>query len=369
MLGIMEGIVYLPLHGGHTPPKLFRYMVSLTRPLLRYMVEELGEEEVLRRFSNPFFFQAFSCVIGFDWHSSGTTTVLTGVLSKALENLDINIHIVGGKGRYARSIPEQLEKYDVDKDKILEKSRIAAKTDTLLLQDGYDIYHHAIMFIDEDRWIVIQQGMNTQIKYARRYHWSWDKKIDAKYLNEPHISIIASRFENGILNLTDGKSLNAKKAMLDIIRDGSLKRDLHRLIDRSRHGLSRWISGAGDEPLYEVPKDIVILPRKIDWDKVREIYMDKPSNYSELIQYKGFTKPVVRALALVSNLIYGEEVEWRDTTKYTFVVGGKDGVPYPIDYKTYKTLIEFFEDIVNNSKINEREKRKMLRRLHKSVRI
>ncbi len=367
MLGIMEGVVYLPLHGGHTPPKLFRYMVSLTRPLIKYMVDELGEEEVLKRFSNPFFFQAFSCIVGFDWHSSGTTTVLTGVLSKALEGLDINLNIVGGKGKYARSIPDQLDKYDVDKERLLKISRIAAKTDTVLLQDGYDIYHHAIMFIDEDRWIVIQQGMNTEIKYARRYHWSWEKGLDLRYLNEPHISIITPRYERGIINLTDHNSLEAKKTMLDILRDGGLKRDLQRLIDRSRHSLYRWIQKSGGD--IDIPKDVLVLPKKINWEEVKKIYLDKPSSYGELLSYKGYTKQTVRALTLISKLIYGEEIGWRDTVKYTFVVGGKDGVPYPIDYKTYKNLIDFFEEAVENSGLDRRKKRDMLRRLHKNIKI
>ena len=88
-----------------------------------------------------------------------------------------------------------------------------------------------------------------------------------------------------------------------------------------------------------------------------------------MIQYKGFNKSVVRGLAIISELIYGQEVEWRDTLKYTFVVGGKDGVPYPVDYKTYKTLIEFFEDAVNNSKIESKKKRDMMRRLYTSIKI
>jgi len=358
----MVKIAYLPLHTGHVPPKLFNYMVRLGKPLLKYMVEELGEEELLLRFGDPFFFQAFGCILGFDWHSSGTTTVVTGVLTKILGDNEIPLNIVGGKGRHAREIPQKLTQYqDIDYEKLIYTSKLIAKGDTVLLQDGYDIYHHALLFLDEDRWVVVQQGMNVKSKYARRYHWDYKSFNDRKYMNEPHVAIITDKYERHVINLYSRESIEAKKTMLDILRDGTLKRDLRRLLDNLDYGLNKWIPTR--TPKIKI--DMLVLPNKIDWDKVNKIYLDKPDSYEELVPHKGYNKNVVRALTLVSELIYGDRVSWTDTVRYTYTVGGKDGVPYPIDYRTYKTLIEFFEEAIEGSEIDRKDKKKVLRRLSK----
>ncbi len=72
------GIANLPLHGGTAPAWLFRRMVALAREITRCVVEDYGPEEMLRRLSDPFWFQAFGCVLGFDWRSSGLTTTTCG---------------------------------------------------------------------------------------------------------------------------------------------------------------------------------------------------------------------------------------------------------------------------------------------------
>jgi hypothetical protein len=68
-MGKRTGYASLPLHGGKAPPWLFSRMVLLSREILAHIVEEYGAPEVLRRLSDPFWFQAFGCVLGFDWHS------------------------------------------------------------------------------------------------------------------------------------------------------------------------------------------------------------------------------------------------------------------------------------------------------------
>jgi uncharacterized protein len=48
-------------------------MVQLAREITSHIVAEYGSEEVLRRLSDPYWFQAFGCVLGFDWHSRSPT--------------------------------------------------------------------------------------------------------------------------------------------------------------------------------------------------------------------------------------------------------------------------------------------------------
>ena len=74
------GTADLPLHTGKAPAWLFGRMTKLAREVVVYMASELGTDEILRRLSDPHWFQAFACVLGFDWHSSGVTTTATGAL-------------------------------------------------------------------------------------------------------------------------------------------------------------------------------------------------------------------------------------------------------------------------------------------------
>src|SRR5689334_8344936 len=78
------GFAHLPLHGGRAPAWLFGRMVRLSRELLGHVVAEHGPSEVLRRLSDPFWFQAFGCVLGFDWHSSGVTTTVCAAVKEAV---------------------------------------------------------------------------------------------------------------------------------------------------------------------------------------------------------------------------------------------------------------------------------------------
>lgn len=77
--------INLPLHGGHAPAYLVRRMIKLSYAISEVIVDEYGGHDFLRRLADPLWFQAFGCVLGFDWHSSGVTTVVTSVLKQSLK--------------------------------------------------------------------------------------------------------------------------------------------------------------------------------------------------------------------------------------------------------------------------------------------
>lgn len=101
------GIAELPLHGGKAPPWLFQRMVKLGREIIRLIVEADGPEEILRRISDPYWFQSLGCVLGFDWHSSGVTTTVCGALKEGLRGREQEwgLVIAGGKGATSRKTP------------------------------------------------------------------------------------------------------------------------------------------------------------------------------------------------------------------------------------------------------------------------
>jgi hypothetical protein len=105
------------------------------------------------------------------------------------------------------------------------------------------------------------------------------------------------------------------------------------------------------------------MPRTINWQKMREIYDIHPTTYEDLLSIRGVGPNTVRALALISDLIYGEKPSWEDPIRYTFAHGGKDSVPHPVDLPTYKNSIEMLEDAVKQTKIGDHEKLDALKRL------
>src|SRR5947207_14857386 len=104
------GFASLPLHGGKAPAWLFSRMVRLSREIVIYMASEFGTREVLRRLSDPFWFQAFGCVLGFDWHSSGVTTTVCGAVKEGLKDVDrdLGFFAAGGKGAATVKAPQQI---------------------------------------------------------------------------------------------------------------------------------------------------------------------------------------------------------------------------------------------------------------------
>ncbi|MBN2517825.1 MAG: DUF763 domain-containing protein, partial [Candidatus Altiarchaeota archaeon] len=179
------GSAELYLHGGKAPPWLFGRMVRLGSEVMAIIVDEYGRDEVLRRLSDPFFFQSLSNVLGFDWNSSGTTTVLCGVLQSIFKENELGMAVVGGKGNSARRFKEELDSTterfsfsEKNADRLRYASKISAKVDSVMIQAGYPLYHHSLFITEDAKWAVVQQGMNKETHLARRYHWLSDDVKD-----------------------------------------------------------------------------------------------------------------------------------------------------------------------------------------------
>jgi hypothetical protein len=75
-------------------------MAKLGACIVEVVVSEYGVRGLLERLWDPWFFQSLSCVLGYDWHSSGMTTVTCGALKEAVNPL--GVAFCGGKGRASR---------------------------------------------------------------------------------------------------------------------------------------------------------------------------------------------------------------------------------------------------------------------------
>ena len=376
--------ITLPLHGGHAPSHLIKRMIKLSYAISKVIVDEYGQQELLRRLSDPLWFQAFGCVLGFDWHSLGVTTVVTGVMKQSLKEEIHGITITGGKGKKStetkNDIPKLAEKhYNLSSakiDNLLYASKMAAKIDNAAVQDGYSLYHHVILFDKQGNWAVVQQGMNQNNKMARRYHWISD--CIQSFVSEPHAGIISEYKSRNTLDMTSKNSLENQKISVDLARGdvNSLKSSVFKIAatysQEQRTTLDSWIPS--DDPntteykIYENRKKEYMrehyeMPRRLDWEVFRKTYDIQPQSYEQLISIPGVGPAAIRALSLIGEIIFGTKASWQDPVKYNFAHGGKDGVPYPVARKTYDKSISYLSSAIEGAEIEREERIKALRKL------
>ena len=372
--------INLPLHGGHAPSYLIRRMIKLSYAISKVIVNEYGQHELLRRLADPLWFQAFGCVLGFDWHSSGVTTVVTGVLKQSLKDDVQAISLAGGKGRKSTEAKYEIPKlaeshYNLSSEKInnlLYASRIAAKVDNSAVQDGYSLYHHVILFDEKGNWTIVQQGMNPNNRMARRYHWISD---DLKsFVCEPHAGIIGQHKSANVLDMTSIHSAENQRISLELaISDiDYLKSSVYRVGTAMNNPknkvktLESWLE-PNDDKIYN--QDVYRcaqcyeMPRKLDWSAFRKCYDIQPQNYEQLISVPGIGPASVRALSLIGEIIFGTRASWQDPVKYNFAHGGKDGVPYPVARKTYDKSISYLSSAIEGAEIEREQRIQALRKL------
>lgn len=356
-----SGIAELPLHSGRAPPWLFKRMVKLSRAVVDYIVFEYGEEELLRRLASPFWFQALSCAIGFDWHSSGTTTTTTGALKLALSPEEHGIALAGGKGKASRKAPEEIARFSETLgvssqrvEEMIRASRLSAKVDNACVQDGYTLYHHAFIFTRRGEWCVVQQGMHE--RYARRYHWL-SEGVES-FTCEPHAGIASERCEKRVMNLVAKQSEEVRKASVDLVKDNPLR--LRKYL-KGQLTLTDFSADALPMPSHHAVLKIDLSDR--GWQALARAHEIQPSSYEELVALRGLGPKTLRALALLSELLFGAPIEWRDPVKYSFAHGGKDGFPYPVDRENYDRSITLLREALEEAKLGKKEKYRAITRL------
>jgi hypothetical protein len=317
--------------------------------------------------SDPFFFQALGCTLGFDWHSSGVTTTVCGALKEATDLQQLGIAFCGGKGKVSKQTSDEIQGFadtftlsSQRVESLKYASRMSAKVDNACLQDGYQLYHHCFVLSEDGDWAVIQQGMHERL--ARRYHWL--SEGIRSFVEEPHSGIVSDRQVNRVLDMTARESEEARKMSLDLVLD-----------DPNR--LRGYVGKAEQQTIDEYvrilkPVRALVMPTQHAISELTDLtlaalskaYEIQPESYEELIAIRGIGPRAVRALALVSELIFGKSPSWNDPAKYSFAHGGKDGIPYPVDKATYEKTIETLESATQAAEIGQKEKMNAIRRLH-----
>ncbi len=332
-------------------------MVALSEAILWALADSFGTRGVLERLADPHWFQALGCLLGFDWHSSGLTTTTCGALKEALRAAghELGLFAAGGKGATSRRTPEELvhlaDRLALDPGPLVHASRMTAKVDSAALQDGYQIYHHAFFFDREGRWCVIQQGMDPRTRMARRYHWV-SEGLES-FVVEPHKAVVGER-RGAILNLVAREAAPARETIPEIVARppeetlAELRR-IPKLVLPRRHG----IVSAADVSPRGMGKVLLTL------------YERAPRDFEDVLATPGLGPKSLRALTLVSELIWGAPASARDPARFAYAHGGKDGTPYPVDRATYDKTIASLRKAILQAKVGRRERLDALRRLHR----
>jgi hypothetical protein len=350
-----SGSADLPLHGGRVPEWLASRMSRLGEVMVEALVLAEGPHGVLRRLAHPFWFQALGCVMGMDWHSSGITTSVLGALKRGLARReDLGLTICGGRGKHSRKTPDELkafgERTGNDGNALARTSRLVAKVDSALVQDGFSLYLHGFIVARDGAWTVVQQGMNQNKRQARRYHWLSEGV--KSFVQEPHAAIEGIP-QGNILNLTDRRASQSRDALLELsARPDRVLQELPRLQMPGHHDVRR--------------SDVFLRRLHATLHAARE---NGPRDFPELLLQPGVGARTVEALAAVAEVLHGAPSRFADPARFSLAHGGKDGHPFPVPLEVYDKTISVLKQAVSAAKLGRSEKLDAIARLDTQARV
>lgn len=427
-----SGYADLPLHTGIVPKWLADRMKLLGTEIAESILINYGKKEFLTRLSDPLWFQSLGAVLGMDWHSSGITTSVMYALKRGINERarDFGLCVCGGRVKYSRKTPEELlflaDTTGLDGNALVNASKLTAKVDSAAVQDGFQLYMHNFVLSDDGDWVVVQQGMNTISRTARRYHWSSENL--RSFLDSPHTGVTGEN-QGMILNLADSSAKNTRKAILDLTKENP-DRILKEISAISENDISRQLefdfgknseetnkedfdskncnSESNDLKFYDSKSQIsksgekslaaknqnlasktnswqgsqilikndrnLIMPahhdvRAEDVDLKRlgavlaTAYASPAENFDSLLLTPGLGARTLQSLTLVSEVIFGTPARFTDPARFSFAHGGKDGHPFPVPTRIYDESIRILGDAIEKSKLGYNDKSDCLKRL------
>lgn len=351
-----SGTANLPLHYGYVPQWLAVRMAKLGLAITESIIAEYGKNEILRRLSDPFWFQSFGAVMGMDWHSSGITTSVMGALKRAINPhaKELGIFICGGKGKSSKQTPEELitvaYQTGLNGHELVRFSRLSAKVDNTAVQDGFQLYMHNFVVGDTGEWTVVQQGMHTGNKTARRYHWH---SVGLQsFVDEPHTGICGPN-QGIILNMTAAEANPVRNGVLSLTREKPelMMKEIQQLVMPSHHD---------------------VKSKDIDLKRLGTVlwlaHENQPTDFEELLLLEGVGPRTMQSLALVSEVIHGTPSRFKDPARFSFAHGGKDGHPFPVPIKVYDETINTLQNAVQKARLDNSDKQTALKKLHEIAR-
>ena len=345
-------------------------MARLGRVMVEALVLHYGRQEVLRRLSHPFWFQALGCVMGMDWHSSGVTTTVFGALKRGLAPVEreLGLHFCGGKGAESRRTPDELlalgERFGLEAQALVRASKLAAKVDSAAVQDGFELYMHGFVVADDGAWAVVQQGMNVETQEARRYHWLSEGL--QSFVETPHAAIDGPP-QGVIVNLTDARARLARQAQVELVSEGP---------DQVLGTLRKLREGAQAQlalPELRMPDHHAVTRKDVFLRRLHGTLAaaaeQGPKDFAEVLLTPGVGARTVEALASVAEVLHGAPYRFSDPARFSFAHGGKDRTPYPVRLDVYDSTLRVLREAVDAAKLGQEEKLSAIRELDRQARL
>ncbi len=352
---INSGTMGMPLHFGKIPNWLTDRMGNMGLAIVESIVLHYGKSAMLTRMSDPNWFQALGAVMGMQWNSSGVTASVLGSLRRKTNPRakELGLYILGGKGKYGSYAPKQIRsiasQHALNGNALVKACSLTRRIDNNAVIDGYSLYQQYFILTDEGEWTNISQGMNTNTRRARRYHWH--SPSVRSFVDDPHTGIVGKKGDP-IINLADSRAGSVRSNIINLTQENP-----SRVLNECKK-----ISLPDHHEIRESDVNMKRLGATLEM-----AYNNGIDNFEELMMLKGVGPKTLKSLALVSEVIHGDSSRFEDPSRFAFAVGGKDGRPHPIDTNAYDETIHLLEDSVEKSKLGYNDKSKALKRLHNAT--
>jgi hypothetical protein len=351
-----SGVADLPLHGGRVPSWLAERMVRLGTAISECILYHYGAPEFFSRLSDPCWFQAFGCVLGMDWHSSGITTSVVGALKRGLNPRahELGIYVCGGRGKHSRRTPDELrsfaERTNLAGESLVRTSRLTARIDNNAIADGFQLYLHGFFVSTAGEWAVVQQGMNQNTGLARRYHWHSASVRD--FTCEPHTGIVGEH-QGKIMNLVDAQAKKTQDALLTIVRQHP---------ETTLHEFRK----------LRLPVHHEVRAENVHTKRLGAVlavaYEREFRDFASLLLLEKLGPRTLQSLALIAEVAHGSPSRFSDPARFSFALGGKDRHPFPVPLKTYDQSISVLRRSLEAAKLGNSDKIQGFKRLDQFVR-
>ncbi|MDB5438223.1 MAG: hypothetical protein JWM33_650, partial [Caulobacteraceae bacterium] len=284
----------------------------------------------------------------------------------------LGVHVCGGRGKHSRATPGELlavgERTGLDGAALGQASRLVAKVDSAAVQDGFDLYLHGFIVTDDGRWTVVQQGMNDDLRQARRYHWLSEGL--SSFVDQPHAAI-DGRGQGVIVNLTDHRAQASRQGQVELLRD--LAPDLFTA------QLARLEPRAAKAPMDQPSLPHLVMPdhhdvraKDVDMRRVHAAFTAAaragPADFAGLLAVPGVGARTVRALAMVAEVVHGAPYRFSDPARFSLAHGGKDRHPYAVPLVVYDQTIKTMRSAIRRARLGHGEELAALRRLDDQAR-
>ena len=196
---------------------------------------------------------------------------------------------------------------------------MSAKVDSAAVQDGFGLYHHSFFFTPDGQWCVVQQGMDEQSGWARRYHWLAESVDD--FVCEPHAAVedLADRPADD--GQGQGPGAQRQLTLLNMVAEeaDANRRASAALVREPSAWLLGEIERLTEGPTLFAPARHPVLSLDVNEKRLKSIlrraHEQHPQDFETLLGLPDVGPATIRSLSLLAEIIFQAPPSHRDPTQ------------------------------------------------------